>query len=616
MAVVLLVLCRFKVAMCRGPACECAAPCLFLRLTVARPLLRTHARTDTADVTSGASPPVSSTPRSASAVTTPTPQDSADAGTDLVQSNLALPRVQPSSFHDPLIGIPAPLAKAAHELLRQSCPDPRPSRMQAGVIRALATTGRDAFIQAGSGTGKTIAFALGTMARVRTSLGAVQVIVLAPTARLAVQTAAVMSHLGRHAGIGVLCVVGRAQSVGANLRGLRKHHPQVLVGSPGRVSQLVREGHVRLARVRSVVLDEADLLLLTPNLRHECKDVLDQAPADVQTVLVCATTPPAAIQRRAARILRSPTVLRMAPGSGDEEQHVQHFYAVHDGAPAQTDAVLCRVAQFLRERCSWVAACVHTPDDAEAAGPPVADAGAGADAGATTVATVASADAAGGTTPDSSPAGVTAPHTNVTRPGGSASPGAAPKSTSGATGEATATSATSNVSTGRDVLVFVRRKGAAGYVAAALRQAPTAVGIVEEAHSGVATAVTDAVVDSLSHPHPVAQEELARPALPLRGSSGGSPEVDEAGHAVTPGPATLLRVVVATDALARGMDFPAVSGVVCVGLPTQAASFVHRAGRCGRFGKRGTVVHVVSECELSKLTSLGATYGTPIAMMP
>src|SRR5262245_37763162 len=123
-----------------------------------------------------------------------------------------------------------------------------------------ATRGRDAVVQARTGTGKTAAFALPIVDHlVKRSLAAVQVLVLCPTRELALQVASEVGRLGKRKGVGVAAVYGGAsmpQQVDALASGV-----QVVVGTPGRVLDHLRRGTLEPKSIRLLVLDESDEML-------------------------------------------------------------------------------------------------------------------------------------------------------------------------------------------------------------------------------------------------------------------------------------------------------------------------------------------------------------------
>ena len=134
----------------------------------------------------------------------------------------------------------------------------KPSAIQQKAILPIIK-GHDVIAQAQSGTGKTAAFAIGSLQLIDTKKDDIQCLVLSPTRELAQQTAIVYNFLGEFMGVKVSLVIGGTR-LGADLDKL-KEGPQVLVGSPGRVLDLIRRKQISLAYLQTFILDEADEML-------------------------------------------------------------------------------------------------------------------------------------------------------------------------------------------------------------------------------------------------------------------------------------------------------------------------------------------------------------------
>ncbi|MBL6749297.1 MAG: DEAD/DEAH box helicase [Nevskia sp.] len=177
-----------------------------------------------------------------------------------------------------------------------------PSPIQARTI-PLLLAGRDVVGQAQTGTGKTAAFALPILSRLDLDRMAPQALVLAPTRELAIQVAeAFRKYAGRLPGFHVLPIYG-GQSFEPQLKGLRRG-VHVVVGTPGRVVDLVRRGALKLDAIAHVVLDEADEMLRMGFI-DDVEWVLQQVPPERRIALFSATMP-SAIRRVAQTYLRDP----------------------------------------------------------------------------------------------------------------------------------------------------------------------------------------------------------------------------------------------------------------------------------------------------------------------
>ena len=134
----------------------------------------------------------------------------------------------------------------------------KPSIIQQKAILPIIK-GRDVIAQAQSGTGKTAAFAIGTLQLIEQENDELQCLVLSPTRELANQTSIVYQFLGEYLNIKITLLIGGLK-VGGDINKL-KENPQIIVGSPGRVLDLIRRKRISLSYLKSFVLDEADEML-------------------------------------------------------------------------------------------------------------------------------------------------------------------------------------------------------------------------------------------------------------------------------------------------------------------------------------------------------------------
>ncbi|MFM9107691.1 MAG: DEAD/DEAH box helicase [Chloroflexota bacterium] len=162
-----------------------------------------------------------------------------------------------------------------------------PTPIQAEAIPALLE-GRDVIAQARTGSGKTIAFGLPAVEFADPRLRDVQALVLTPTRELAMQVAGVLQELGRDKGLTIATIFGGV-GIGPQRTALRKG-AQVVVGTPGRVLDLLNQGALRLDRVRLLVLDEADEML-DYGFAPDVERIIARTTPDRQTALFSATVP-------------------------------------------------------------------------------------------------------------------------------------------------------------------------------------------------------------------------------------------------------------------------------------------------------------------------------------
>ena len=193
-----------------------------------------------------------------------------------------------------------------------------PTPIQREAIPSLLA-GRDLLGQAATGTGKTAAFALPMIQRIRDGgrddaaggergSGPPAALVLVPTRELAMQVAEATHKYGRGLGVRVLAVYGGA-SMEQQLRAL-KRGVDVVVATPGRALDHVRRNTLRLESLQVLVLDEADEML-DMGFEEDLQAILDATPAGRQTALFSATMAPR-IAAIAARHLNDPVEVRIA----------------------------------------------------------------------------------------------------------------------------------------------------------------------------------------------------------------------------------------------------------------------------------------------------------------
>ena len=163
----------------------------------------------------------------------------------------------------------------------------KPSAIQQKAILPIIKQ-RDVIAQAQSGTGKTAAFAIGSLQLVDVSKDEIQCLVLSPTRELAQQTSIVYQFLGECLKVKVTLLIGGTK-VGADLDKLREG-PQVLVGSPGRVLDLIRRKQVSLAYLQTFILDEADEML-SKGFIENIKEIISLIPTTTKILLFSATMP-------------------------------------------------------------------------------------------------------------------------------------------------------------------------------------------------------------------------------------------------------------------------------------------------------------------------------------
>jgi ATP-independent RNA helicase DbpA len=199
--------------------------------------------------------------------------------------------------------------------------------------------GRDVTAQARTGSGKTAAFGLGLLSRLAPESGQVQALVLCPTRELADQVGKEIRRLARFMPNIKVSVFCGGVPLRPHLASL-VHPPHVVVGTPGRLQELIDEGALVLDALRTVVLDEADRML-DMGFEPAITGILGQAPAARQTLMFSATFPEE-IRELGRRFQRDPEEHTVADAEGSVIE--QRFYEVE--APRKTDALALLLADI------------------------------------------------------------------------------------------------------------------------------------------------------------------------------------------------------------------------------------------------------------------------------
>lgn len=164
-----------------------------------------------------------------------------------------------------------------------------PTPIQAAAIPFLLTSNNDLIGLAQTGTGKTAAFGLPLIDKIDTGTKHVGAMVLCPTRELCIQITKDLKNYAKHTkGFLVSAVYGGA-SIETQIKELRQN-PQIVVGTPGRVNDLIRRKKLKLNNLRYLVLDEADEMM-NMGFKEELDDILAETPKEKQTLLFSATMP-------------------------------------------------------------------------------------------------------------------------------------------------------------------------------------------------------------------------------------------------------------------------------------------------------------------------------------
>ncbi len=186
--------------------------------------------------------------------------------------------------------------------------------------------------QAGTGTGKTAAFAIPTIEKLDPNSKDLQALILCPTRELAVQVAEQFSLLMKyHPKLSSLAIYG-GQSIYTQLKALQRG-PQVVIGTPGRVMDHMRRGTIKLRKIKHLILDEADRML-DMGFTDAIETIIKDTPADRQTVMFSATMQPE-ILKLTKKYLSGAQHVDVTAGKASSPQIDQVYYSLKNKSKLQ-----------------------------------------------------------------------------------------------------------------------------------------------------------------------------------------------------------------------------------------------------------------------------------------
>jgi ATP-dependent RNA helicase DeaD len=201
----------------------------------------------------------------------------------------------------------------------------QPTPIQTAAIPVLLE-GKDVMGQAQTGTGKTAAFVLPMLQKIEPGKGHIQALVLTPTRELAIQVAEAAASMAGESNVRVLAVYG-GQSYQIQIRQLRRG-VDVIVGTPGRLMDLMNQKVLDLSQVHYMVIDEADEML-EMGFIDDVETILKQVSEERQTALFSATLPEA-VRNLAKRYLNDPQKIAIDPKRLTVEGIEQRYCVVRE----------------------------------------------------------------------------------------------------------------------------------------------------------------------------------------------------------------------------------------------------------------------------------------------
>lgn len=232
------------------------------------------------------------------------------------------------------LSLSAPLLRAINELGFTT-----PSPIQSQALPLLLAEPTDFLGLAGTGTGKTAAFAIPMIERINSEIKAVQGIVLCPTRELAMQVAGQIDLLGKFKRVRTVTVYG-GSSFSEQLYQL-KCGAQILVGTPGRVIDHIKRGTLKLDQVKVLVLDEADEMF-SMGFKDELDTIIASVPADQSNTWLFSATMSPEVRRIAQNNLRAPKTVQVNRTEMLSSGVEQYFYRAQE---SEKPEMICKLIE-------------------------------------------------------------------------------------------------------------------------------------------------------------------------------------------------------------------------------------------------------------------------------
>jgi len=204
----------------------------------------------------------------------------------------------------------------------------KPSHIQQKSILSILR-GNDVIAQAQSGTGKTGAFGVATLQRIDSTVQKdVQALILAPTSELAKQIMEVVTGLGSQMpGLKVQLLIG-GTSTDEDAKMLKTDMPQIVVGCPGRVYDMIRRKYINAKQIKMLVLDEADEML-SVGFKDQIYNIFQYLHNDIQVCLFSATMP-VELHKLTEKFMRNPVKILVQAEQLTLEGICQHYVGLED----------------------------------------------------------------------------------------------------------------------------------------------------------------------------------------------------------------------------------------------------------------------------------------------
>ncbi|WP_240733129.1 DEAD/DEAH box helicase [Jeotgalibacillus sp. S-D1] len=188
----------------------------------------------------------------------------------------------------------------------------------------LLLDGRDVLVESPTGTGKTLAYAIPLIEKMSTEKKLPQAIILAPSKELSMQILDVVQSWGKPGGVRAASIIGGANPK-RQLEKLKKQ-PHIIVGTPGRILELIKQKKIKTHEVRTLILDEADQLFL-PEHTQSINDIIKSTLADQRQLALFSATLPKEIEEQGKALMKNAEVVRVERDT-QAASNVKHQYMV------------------------------------------------------------------------------------------------------------------------------------------------------------------------------------------------------------------------------------------------------------------------------------------------
>lgn len=187
----------------------------------------------------------------------------------------------------------------------------------------LIIEGKDVVGESPTGTGKTLAYLLPVLNKIDPKMQNTQAVILASSQELVMQILAEIQKWSEGSGIKSASLIG-----GANLKrqiDKLKKSPHIIVGTPGRTNELIKQKKLKMHKVHTVVLDEGDQLL-TPEHNETVKSIVKSTLADQRQLLLFSATLPETVEKSIKRLAKDPEIINVKKDETIDAAKVEHIY--------------------------------------------------------------------------------------------------------------------------------------------------------------------------------------------------------------------------------------------------------------------------------------------------